>query len=62
MALALIFFFLFGAFILISGGSAFFCLGVMGLTATFALSGAVFLVTAAEELAFAALQLQLLTF
>ena len=56
MALALIFFLLFGAFILIPGGCAFFCLGAVGLT------GTVLLMTATEELAFATLQLWLLAF
>ena len=62
MALALIFLFVFSAFSLISGGCTFFCLGAAGLTAAFAPSGAVFLMTASEELAFAALQLWLLAF
>ena len=62
MALALVFFFLFGAFILIPGGYAFFNLGTVDLTAAFAPLGAVFLMTTAEKLALAALQLWLLTF
>ena len=62
MALALIFFFLFGAFILIPGGCAFFHLGAVGLTAAFAPSGAALLMTATEELTFATLQLRLLAF
>ena len=62
MALALVFFFLFGAFILIPGGCAFFCLGTVGLAAAFAPSGPVLLMTAAKELALTALQLWLLTF
>ena len=62
MALALIFFFIFGAFILIPGGCAFFHFGAAGLTAAFAPSGAALLMTTTKELAFAALQLQLLTF
>ena len=61
-ALALVFFFIFGAFSLIPGGCAFFCLGTTSLTATFAPLGAVFLMTASEKLAFAALQLQFLAF
>ena len=61
-ALALVFFFLFDAFILIPGGCAFFCLGAASLMAAFAPLGTVFLVTTAEELAFATLQLWLLTF
>ena len=59
-ALALVF--LFGAFILIPGGGTFFCLGAASLTAAFAPSGAVFLVITSKELAFTALQLQLLAF
>ena len=62
MALALIFFFLFGAFILVPGGCAFFCLGTASLMAAFAPSGAVLLMAAAKELAFTALQLGLLAF
>ena len=62
MALALIFLFVFSAFSLIPGGCAFFCFGTVCLTATFAPTRAVLLMTAAEELAFTALQLWLLTF
>ena len=62
MTLALVFFFLFGAFILIPGGCAFFCLGTASLTAALAPMGAVLLVTTAKEFTFAALQLQLLAF
>ena len=60
--LALVFLFVFGAFSLIPGGCAFFCLGAASLSAAFAPSGAVLFVTASEELAFATLQLWLLTF
>ena len=59
-ALALVFLFVFSAFSLIPGGCAFFFLGTVSLMAAFAPMGAVFLVTAAEEFTFAALQLQLL--
>ena len=62
MALALVFFFLFGAFILIPGSCTFFCLGAASLTAAFALMGAVLFMTATEEFTFAALQLWLLAF
>ena len=60
-ALALVFF-LFGAFSLIPGGWAFFCLGTVSLTAALALMGTVLLVTTAEEFAFAALQLWFFAF
>ena len=60
MALALVFLFIFGAFSLIPGGCTFFCLGTVGLMAAFAPMGAVLLVTATKEFAFAALQLWLL--
>ena len=62
IALALIFLFIFGAFSLIPGGCTFFCLGAASLIAAFAPLGAVFLMTASEKLAFAALQLQFLAF
>ena len=60
-ALALVFFFLFGAFILIPGGCTFFCLGTASLTAAFTPMGAVLLMTATKEFTFTALQLWLLT-
>ena len=63
MALALIFFFLFGAFILIPGGCTFFfLLCAMSLSAAFAVAGAVLLVPTTKELTFVALQHQLLAF
>ena len=61
IALALVFF-LFGAFSLIPGGCAFFCLGAVSLTAAFAPTGTVLLTTATEEFTFAALQFWLLAF
>ena len=56
MALALVFFFLFDAFILIPGGCTFFfLLGTVSLSAAFATVGAVLLVPTIKELTFAAL-------
>ena len=50
MALALIFVFLFGAFILVPGGyTFFFFLDTVGLLATFATMGAVLLICTTEE-------------
>ena len=57
MALALFFFLIFGAFSLIPGGCAFFCLGAVSLMAAFAPLGAVLLMITSKELAFTALQL-----
>ena len=62
MALALVFLFVFSAFSLMPGGCTFFRFGAASLMATFAPLGEVLLMTAAEELALATLQLWLLAF
>ena len=63
MALVLVFFFLFGAFILIPGGyGLFFFLGTSCLSAAFSMAETILLMSSIKELAFTALQCGLLVF